>query len=299
MATTGATPKVTYVAFESHSKREPDGPNGWPFYVSHYDGHVKRLVVFVHGFRGKALDTWLDFPKVDTALPENQWWLESDWLFVGYESTKETVTGVANRITREMPRFFPQPLPAAMDISGAPARQNVTDPYTELVLVGHSLGGVILRRALCDAAQEWLDDGRPDENRPVLLHATTRLFSSACGGFSPSGRLGLLRSTPVWDRAIDAVLRQSPAYVDLQPGSLVLEQLRSRTIAMAPDKDPQLEALRARILWANPDGVVTTERYATDYVDLSQDGKHHISICKPKKGTYHEPWTFVRTGRTS
>jgi hypothetical protein len=32
------------------SPRQPDGPGGWTLYVSHYDGHVKRLVVFVHGF---------------------------------------------------------------------------------------------------------------------------------------------------------------------------------------------------------------------------------------------------------
>lgn len=298
MSTAAQQGNATVVAGHfSHSFRELDHPKRWTIFVSHHDDHVKRLVVFVHGFRGESVGTWMDFPMIDASRPENLWWFQSDCLFIGYNSTKETITGVANRINRELPRFYPQPLPEAMNIYGARARRDTTTPYDELIVVGHSLGGVILRRALCDAAQEWIDNGRPADHKPILLNATTRLFSPASAGFQPSGWLGLLRATGVWDRAIEIFLRRSPAYSDLQRNSEVLREIRESTLEKKPKEDTELSALRARILWANPDGVVVTERYTTDFTDDSWDDSHHISICKPRTGTFEAPWRFVQTGK--
>jgi hypothetical protein len=183
-----------------------------------------------------------------------------------------------------------------MSARGTPARDDTVTPYNDLVLVGHSLGAVILRRALCDAAQEWIDKGRPADSKPVLLHATTRLFSPASAGFQPSGWLGLLRATGTWDRAVEIFLRRSPAYSDLQPDSVVLREIHERTLELNPRQDAELSALRAHILWANPDGVVITERYRTDFVDSSWDGCHHIAVCKPRSGEFEVPWRFVEKG---
>ena len=154
MTTTPPGATFQIVGDFSHSFIELKEPDNWSFFVSHYDGHVKRLVVFVHGFRGESVGTWMDFPFPvgETAYA---WWNEADLLFVGYNSMKETITGVANRLRLRIADFYPQPCPKAMEIGGVKARQLATSLYDELVLVGHSLGGVILRRALCDAAQEW------------------------------------------------------------------------------------------------------------------------------------------------
>jgi pimeloyl-ACP methyl ester carboxylesterase len=281
----------------SHTSCWLDEPDGWAFFVSHYDGQVKRLIVFVHGFRGGSVGTWTDFPFIDAALPENLWWYESDYLFVGYNSTKDTINGVADRITRDMARFYPVPFAPAMEICGLPARDDTTTPYEELVLVGHSLGGVILRRALCDAAQKWIaDSDRQKDTRPALLDATTRLFSPASAGFRPAGWLGLLRETVLWARAIELFLRRAPAYTDLQPGSLVLTAIQRRTEEFAKRGDPDLNALRAHILWASPDYVVIDERYETDHVSQSCDNTSHISVCKPRDAEFVAPWVFVENG---
>ena len=280
----------------SHSFVELDDPERWTFFVSHHDHPVRRLVVFVHGFRGESVGTWLDFPLIDADLPENLWWAESDLLFIGYNSTKENIAGVANRIRRNLPRFYPIPFAEVMKICDCPARSDISTPYEELYLVGHSLGGVILRRVLCDVAQEWLDSGGSSD-KPALLDANARLFSPASAGFEPSGWLGLLRATGFWDRMIEIILRRSPAYTDLQPNSLVLRETRDRTVSLINTHGADLSALRAHIVWANPDGVVITERYGTDYVDSSSDNKGHISICKPRDDEYELPWAFVQTGR--
>lgn len=282
----------------SHSLCELDDPDRWAFFVSHSDATVKRLVVFIHGFRGEAVGTWMDFPMIDGHHPDHAWWAEADLLFIGYDSTREEITGIANRIRKYLPKFYPLPFAPIMKICGVPARVDIATPYSELYLVGHSLGGVIARRVLCDVAQEWVDSGLSADKRSPILDARTRFFSPASSGFQPSGWLGLAHATGLWETAIELFLRRSPCYSALKPSSLVLREIHSRTVELLRAGGTELSALRAHILWANPDGVVITERYATDHVDSSFDDKSHLSICKPQDQIYDHPWLFVETGNS-
>lgn len=168
--------------------------------------------------------------------------------------------------------------------------------YKELLLVGHSLGSVIVRRMLCDVAHDWHMRLKTDPSaaRPPLLAGQLRLFSPASAGFRPSKTLGLLRASPAW-LAVNLHLRRSSSYSDLQPGSLVLTETRRRTEELV-DAHDELDSLRAHILWANPDGVVIAERYDSDYLDDALDGKSHRAVCKPNSA-YQAPWTMVETGR--
>lgn len=266
-------------------------PRNWTLYVSHSHVPVKRLVMFVHGFRGRAVSTWLDFPS---AGEHRAWWREADLLFVGYGSTRENISGVAHRIRREIPRFFPAPYPEAMTVNGRHPRPDITSAYEELFLIGHSLGGLVLRRALCDAAIKWNEDGRPAKRSP-LLDARLLLFSPATAGFQASGILGAVRATGIW-AAAEIFLRRSSAYSDLQPGSTLITDTRALTERLAVQ--PELSGLRARIVWANPDDVVIVQRYETDFVDDSWDGRKHSTICKPR-ADFQSPLDFVETGQSS
>jgi alpha-beta hydrolase superfamily lysophospholipase len=207
-------------------------------------------------------------------------------LFVGYPSTGDTITGASSRLRRHLPNFYPVPHKAAMG-DRHPARLNPERPYTELVLVGHSLGGVVLRNALVDAAQEHRNGG----DRSVLLEASLRLFSPAHSGFRGAGALGRAKTTPAWKIA-EFFLRDAAAYSDLQPGSETLVNLKDRTNALSPD----YPALRASIVWANPDEVVMSERFENDIHD-SIDRTDHRSVCKPKQHVYEAPWDFTEHGR--
>lgn len=260
-------------------------PAGWVFYPSHNDV-VRRLVVFVHGFHGGAVSTWLDFHRPPS---DCSWWEEADLLFVGYDSVRENIGAVASRLRREMENFFPTPFHDGVIVGKTPVRTNPMAPYGELVLVGHSLGGVIIRRALRDAA-ELHEEGEPS---PSILAASVRLFSPATAGFQAAGILGALRATSLW-RALEVVLRNSSAYSDLQPGSQALVALQETTERLA--KRPEFRALRARVVWANPDNVVVTERYSTDYVDTWWDRTSHVTVCKPRRETHELPWPFVEKG---
>jgi pimeloyl-ACP methyl ester carboxylesterase len=274
-----------------HSPRTLDEPSGWVIYLSH--SQPERLVVFVHGFGGKAISSWQQFPL---GAVGSDWWRHSDMLFVGYPSKSDDISGVADRLRQGVEHFYPALPEELLEVGGKRLRDTAEAPYRELFLVGHSLGGVVVRRSLCDAAQRWLLalDKDPKAPRPALLEAQVRLFSPASAGFRAAGFLGALRATRRWG-AIEMFLRRSSAYSDIQQGSVTLTNLSDETAALLELKDPRLQALRAHILWASPDRVVLAERYKTDYPSNFAHGADHRSVCKPQ-AAWPLPWTFVEEG---
>lgn len=277
----------------THSPRHLSDPEGWVLYLSH--SQPERLVVFVHGFWGGALKTWQHFPEGGLT---RSWWRASDMLFTRYPSASENISGTAYRLRQQLPRFFPDLPQGLLEVRGASLRPPARAPYSELLLVGHSLGGVVLRRALSDAAHSWLEQRKADPQapRPSLLGAKTRLFSPASAGFSPSGRLGQITAIPLLWRLFLIKLQGSSAFNDLQEGSQILTNTRKRTEELASQQSDQLCGLRAHVLWANPENIVVTERYDTDYTEYSAEGTNHLSVCKPAD-TYQIPWQFVETGQ--
>jgi pimeloyl-ACP methyl ester carboxylesterase len=272
-----------------HSARRLRDPDRWVIYLSRIQ--PERLVVFVHGFGGKAVSTWQQFPDGGAT---SEWWRAADMLFVGYNSKRDDIGGTADRIRHAISRFYPELPVKILQAAGVSVRPHSQTRYSELVLVGHSLGGVIVRCALCDAAERWNEQRNAAAHapKPVLLEARVRLFSPASAGFRAAGLLGVVKASGLWP-AIEMICRRSSAYSDLQPGSVVLADIRERTERYA--KDPDLRALRASILWAHPDDVVIPVHYSTDFADDSVDGATHSSVCKPHSN-YHTPWMFVEKG---
>ncbi|MBV9161259.1 MAG: hypothetical protein JO281_06845 [Pseudonocardiales bacterium] len=185
-----------------------------------------------------------------------------------------------------------------MEERGASARLVTGLPYSELLLVGHSLGGVVIRRALCETAHSWIEQRTADPQAPLppLLKAETRLFSPASAGFLPSGWLGHIKAFPSLWRLFLLMLQGSSSFNELQEGSQILTNTQKRTEELLEKQPDELRGLRARILWANPDNIVVTERYNTDHPPCSIDGTNHLSVCKPGN-TYQIPWQFVETGQ--
>jgi pimeloyl-ACP methyl ester carboxylesterase len=275
-------------ALETHSSFPVAELPTWVLHPSHQRG--RRLVVFVHGFGGRAVATWTEFPQSGQM---GSWWEESDMLFVGYKSMRENITSVADRLRTELPRFYPIPYSPAMNVGGVRARDDIVSAYEELILVGHSLGGLVIRIALAKTAQEWLNSSPPQgASLPDLLNAQTRFFSPASAGFRPAGALGLISAAGVWP-VIEMFLRTSSAFSDMNPQSTLITNTRRTTERLAGEG---FSSLRARTLWANPDGVVLAEDYDTDLSRASADRQSHGSVCKPSVD-YPRPWQFVETGR--
>lgn len=262
------------------------GPNGWWMRVAHQE--PSRLVVFVHGYRGRPDErTWGAFAFEDIAA--DKWWQEADMLFVGY-ALDDNPQSVAELLMRKLGDYYPKPREDVIHLSDAAARA-LTGTYTELFVVGHSLGGLIVRRALMKAAQELLEWNK----RWAILEAQVRLFSPANGGFRPAGVLGVLRGAPAWT-LIESWLRRNSSFSDLQPDSSLIRTTKSRTedlVSKLPT--PERESLRAHILWADNENVVERETYETDFPDRTAFHRNHSNVCKPDT-EYATPWRFAQVG---
>jgi hypothetical protein len=279
----------------THSGRRLSQPSGWVLYLAH--AQPERLIVFVHGFRGRAVDTWQRFPDSGQT---RDWWRTSDMLFVAYDSGRDNITATATRVRNALPSFYPELPTDLLHVDGALVRSLPTAPYRALNLVGHSLGGVVLRLALLDSVKCWLEarELHPQAPRPVLLNAELRLFSPASAGVRFAGPAGMAQAMGVVWPAVNMWLRRSSAYTDLQPDSPILADTRRLTEQYLADLGAEIRALRARILWANPDDVVIAHGYDTDYVADISDGKNHAEVCKPDDA-YVAPRIFVEAGGLS
>lgn len=258
---------------------------------------ARRLIVFVHGWGGGAYDSWGDF---DDPPADDPWWQESDLVFVEYPSRGETVLAAADRVRHHLSAFYPRPYRGMLVLGDLAVREDTSSPYEELILVGHSMGGLVLRRVLIDELEEWQFQGSHLETRPGVLDASLRLFSPASAGFIPRGRLGIaFAAIP----ALDRFLRAGVGYTDLQPTSAVIRETRRRT-ERHDTRVGDASALAGHLLWANPEEIVITEKYDTDAISRTVDpslhpiGKVvHEEVCKPRVG-YDLPYRFVATGDT-
>jgi alpha-beta hydrolase superfamily lysophospholipase len=280
-------PKWRSMLTHSERRLSDPWPDGWVIYLSHQP--PRRLVVFVHGFMGGPLKTWRSFEEAGS---HSDWWRAADMLFMDYRSVSENITAVARRLRIQLPKFYPFCPDDLTHVNGIALRESA-GPYTELILVGHSLGGVVLRRALSDAAQQWIEDR--SKPRPVILDGVVRLFSPASAGFSTAGFYALAQAIPTLWLFVNAALRMASSFTDLQPNSPILTDTRRRTESFVAAYPEDLRQLRAKILWANPENLVYTERYDTDPVDDAEDGLGHRGICKPSP-SFTRPWDFVEKG---
>lgn len=253
---------------------------------------AKKLVVFVHGWRGSADSTWGEFIKP----PTSEWWKETDLIFIKYDSVNQQVAAAADRLRAQINDFYPQPFEDMLLFNEKPVREKISNKYEELFLVGHSMGGLVLRRAAVDALDEWKHIGYLSSKKPAILDGKLRLFSPASAGFDPSGFLGLVQALPLWFY-VELFVKQGASYQDLKKDSSVIKETRRRTEKYRKHNQYK-HLIAANILWANPENVVKVERYDTDASSRTVNSATHREVCKPKNN-YISPFGFVENGEIS
>jgi pimeloyl-ACP methyl ester carboxylesterase len=142
-------------------------PKGTPPELQAYRSEgAKTAIVFIHGFGGKAVKTWGNFPEMLAADTRLDGW---DIFNLGYN------TGLAPDILRKIWSADPNLDELARFLS-TQAGASTLGSYEALVLVAHSMGGLIAQRAL-------LDD-RSLERRVRHLF----LFGTPSGGLASAAR---------------------------------------------------------------------------------------------------------------
>lgn len=279
---------LTLSTDHTHTLRIARQPRDWRILIAAKS--PKRLIVFVHGWGGKPLSTWADFQHSGRIDP---WWRDSDMAFAAYPSVTQQIAISSIELTGALDAIFPT-LPAELlSVGGTwlPGR----DPghsYEELILIGHSLGGVLIRRAILDCAKDWLAKSTGEASQPGILGAKVILFSPAIGGFQPTGHPMAIVPRAVEDK-IRSVLRASPSFLDLSPESWLIKETRVETEALASAEGRNFAGVRAKIAWAGREHLVVARRYSTDPPDVSIPDRTHVDVCKPN-GRYTAPWEFAQ-----
>jgi pimeloyl-ACP methyl ester carboxylesterase len=114
---------------------------------------VGSAILFVHGFGGKATDTWLEFPRL---LPLEAESAGYDLLFYGYDGKKARAAFSAAGLLEFLDALNDTPSRDVINPSltpGIPKRPKAFR-YKRLVICAHSLGAVVSRLALLDAGNQ-------------------------------------------------------------------------------------------------------------------------------------------------
>jgi len=269
---------------------------------------VETAIVFVHGFLGDAFDTWVDF---QSSIDREAGWESADLYFLQYDSFTNSVGASVERFRRFLERVELAPedwfevtakdLPPVIrkTLRGFRLRSGPTS-YRRLLLVGHSLGAVVVRKAIVDRASEYckrLEKAAAGKQvpAPALLQAPVRLFAPAISGARPAGFFGVALRLRGLGGLAGLVLGFSPSYKELLPTETnVVSKLEETTTQLA-ERFKNLPAFRADILWAERDDIVVDQKYFWDNDCGRAVGTDHVSVCKPGRG-YRQPLDLVARG---
>jgi len=256
-------------------------------------------VVFVHGFWGGSFDTWQQFHTLIEHPDFEAAFRALDLFFYDYPSAKYSVKDATERFERFLRQMLEQgPLASALEgwtLPGLSVPTATTRAYSAVLLAGHSLGGVIVRKLVLGLARATA--GQPaGAEWPVPLRRGPRLFAPAHAGFLHGDIASLLAGLTRPSAALFALwrLRRARAYADLQAGNPVLTSIREQTSELA-DRHPGCAGLRAVVLWGRDENVVFNDDYPADDTKPGVAGKDHRSICKPTY-EYPLPLEFIRDG---
>jgi hypothetical protein len=240
----------------------------------------RTLAVFVHGFRGKALSTWLSFPDF---VDEFDGLRNVDLLFYGYASSPQRMQNMAINLRSQIDAVWEDPGNLGPEAAEAlAARPTLIEKgrhaaWDRVLFVAHSLGAVVLRRALLDC---HLDAAARYDDAHWSRHSGLCLFAPAHSGANLLRLIGetfLTVGIPV-----ASVLKQIyPCLQDLEEGCEALIALREDYRNLAEGPRSRVNALA--VILAENDRVVDPARFPGDPVAEQINGKGHMDVCKPSR----------------
>jgi pimeloyl-ACP methyl ester carboxylesterase len=234
--------------------------------------HPKRkLLVFVHGFRGSALDTWDNFSML---MQKRSKFADYDVIFYGYDGFRVSASSSGANLHSALDQFLTNPVQYINSTLAPPEYRPTTFDYDKVLLVGHSLGAVVLRRAIVDAhlkSRAWVK--RIDLAFFAPAHLGADIIELASQVITGIPYIGKLLSAGIKVRG--TVLH------DLLPNSQMLTLLLSDTVAAAATGATYVAA---REVWFGEyENVVSTVRFGPDPIPGPPiPKKGHINVCKPK-----------------
>lgn len=236
------------------------------------------VVVFVHGFGG-GVSTWDEF---DELLPLEPRAAGADLVFFTYDGLRAPVLTSAAQLRDMLDELMTSPSRCVNGTLEPEDHRPASFAYHKLVLVAHSLGAVVTRKALLDAYRvraPWLD-------RVELV-----LFAPAHRG---APVIDVARETlGLFHAAMMTVMKVVTTYsvlADLEPDSPLLADLRAQT-ERALSAGARTLAAR-HVATAAHDKVVAHLDFVLEDAPAVPLPGSHTSICKPSDN-YTSPIEIV------
>lgn len=230
----------------------------------------ENLIVFVHGFGGSADETWEGFPTLLVNFPN------SDVIFYGYDSLRTQATNSAVRFYN----FLDEAVSFGLK---TPIKRELKNghQYKKIVLVAHSLGSIIVRRALLNANGEkkkWVNRCKMALFAPA--HKGARILKLVFDALPSLGQI-----------VAGAVLIKFRVLDDLKVNSLVIEDLVKDTEALLNENKGQF-TIAHKVVWAGNEDIVYNSTFCKDPVATEEPRANHKSVCKPNE-KYWTPLRYV------
>lgn len=236
-------------------------------------------VVFVHGFNGEAVQTWSGF---ETMAAEDPKFRNTDFYFFGYDALFSNVMAAASFLHGMLDQMGKDPIPLLGTLANADVARNRKGGYGKLVVVAHSLGGVVSRWVLLRAVEE--NAGWVGKLRYLLFAPAHR--GSDLASLVTQGVEGF-----AWIKLVATALKAgSPLIRELDSRSPVLMDLERRTKELV-SQHPCLKA--TQVVIAEKELVVNNWIFALDPFPLALRGTNHESVCKPS-AVRREPLEILR-----
>jgi len=224
-------------------------------------------ILFLHGYSGSSIGTWKQFDSLLFDFPPAQ---DADIFFIGYPSTTRATEANAYSFFEALDALFGS-LAAARRPSSIPGDRD--KPYRKIVVVAHSMGAVVARRALLLADEQnrfWTD-------RTALVLFAPAHLGARFHNYVDSTVASIYRL--IWNFA----QFRSPAINELRVGSPYLEQ-HQRDVAVALLRRPILRHLIAQRVIHGLDDIIVDQPghvFCSDPPSIFIPGTH-TSLCKPR-----------------
>ena len=255
-----------------------------PFFINHGKNssaffsleRPNSLVIFIHGLGGTATGTWDDFSFI---IRTNNEFDDTDVIFYGYDSLK----GQANNNAVQFYRFLTQVCenhPNNLGYNRNYLENNFS--YDKIIIVAHSLGAVVTRRALLTAK---------GQNKIWLNKCHMILFAPAHRGARIQNLI--IEGSPNIGKFLAALgMIKIPVIDDLRPESQTIINLINDSQNYLDDLDGDF-TIANTVVWANNELIVHNESFCGDPVPIIIQNESHTSVCKPKDAHFLYPYEIV------
>jgi len=233
------------------------------------------LVVFVHGFGGDGIDTWLNFPNLLLTAPKGG---KCDLIFYDYDSLQARAAASAGLLEQFLSKLLFNPANFINESADGRLRP-ANFRYRKILIVAHSLGAIVSRLALLRARRANLTWVR---SAKLVLYAPAHTGASALD-LAMTMLVGI--NSNFGAAAVPApLLFQFQSLQDLSTGCPTLLRLESDTEELLADPGNKFLIAR-KVVLGEFDRIVNPDAFLDDPNPIVIPELDHSEVCKPPRDT--------------